>query len=57
MYDLEEKRRNYLKLQEKNKYEKDLKIKPKPKFMMAKQIEQEMADSRWTTSKVILFKF
>jgi hypothetical protein len=50
MYDIEEKRTTFLKLEEKMK--KDKISKQKQKFKSTKQIEKEKSDSRWTSTKV-----
>ena len=50
MYDIEEKRGTFLKLEEKMK--KDKITKQKQKFKSTKQIEKEKSDSRWTSTKV-----
>ena len=52
MYDIEEKRKAFLKLEEKKKYEK--KSKQKMTFKSSSQIEKETSDSKWTTSKVCM---
>ena len=50
MYDIEEKRGTFLKLEERMK--KDKTSKHKQKFISSKQIEKEKSDSRWTSTKV-----
>ena len=52
MYEIEEKRKAFLKLEEKKKYEK--KSKQKMAFKSTSQVEKENSDSKWTTTKVCL---
>jgi hypothetical protein len=46
LYDIEEKRGTFLKLEEKMKKDKIM----KQKFKSTKQIEKEKSDSRWTST-------
>ena len=55
MYDIEEKRRTFLKLQRKK--ESEGKKVQKNVFRSSKLIEKEKADSKWTTSKVRFIDF
>ena len=50
VYDLEEKKRNYMKLKEKLSQESKSKSKV---FKSTAQMEKEKADSKWTMAKVL----